>query len=503
MSSFDRNLLQKWALMAVALFAVVWAIVRASVQSITIDEADTYFWFVRSGHVWQPFPNNHILNSLLMWIAIHLLGTSILTVRLPALLGGVLYIFICYFLCRRMTSRFALQLAVFICLVYNPFIFDFMVAARGYSLANAFLLAAIAVPVWRRAKGSPSLAVCCAFASLALGLSFAANFSFAFVDLAALLAIMIWAIRRREGNSVLRVVWFCIFPGLFAAILLCGYPLAHWPKGELWFGARSLGEMAQSLVDASLYQLTPQFLGADLYAVMNSVKPVLLPVLGVLCVVQLISTIIDGSWFQDAQARWLGGFTAALAGVAALSVTLSWLAFHFARLPLPMSRTGIFLISLCTLAGGGVAAVAAKSAISRWLRHAITAVLIYLACYFLLCFRLDYFKEYRDAADAKDVYSVLSRLNHAYGVADVAVNGFFVNSLNFYRVLSKKETFPEFKFLPTDQMPVGKSIYVLQSGYYREFIDKNRLVVVYRGKLADVVVLAQPDGPIPPALIAP
>jgi hypothetical protein len=494
------QLFEEWAMRLAALFAVVWAVVRAYVQSITNDEADTYFWFVRSGNVWRAFPNNHILNTLLMWVTTHVFGTSSLTVRLPALLGAVLYISVCYFLCRSITNQF-LQFPVFICLVYNPFVFDYLVAARGYSLADAFLLAAIATPVWHRMKGWPSLLKCCAVASLALGLSFTSNFSFAFVDLAALLAIVTWAVKRREANSILRVIGFCVFPGLFTAILMCGYPLAHWPKGELWYGSQSLTEMTRSLVDASFYQPNPKFLAPELYGLMVFLKPMLVPLLGSLCVFQLIMTAVDGSWFQDPQSRWLGRFATALAGIATLSVTISFLAFRFAKLPLPMARTGIFLVPLCTLIAGAIAAGPARSLVSRWLRHAITAVFISLACYFLLCFRVNYFKEYENCADMKDVYPVLAQLNHTYGVTDVAENGFYINSLNFYRVLSQKESFPEFTYWPTDQMPIGKSIYVLESSYYQGFIEKNRLVVVYRGKLTDVVVAVKPDGPIPPTMI--
>jgi hypothetical protein len=88
-----------------------------------------------------------------------------------------------------------------------------MVAARGYGLADAFLLAAIAVPVWHRLKGQPSLRTCCVLASLALGLSFAANFSFAFVDATTFLAILLWAIPRRGEESIARIVEFCVLPG--------------------------------------------------------------------------------------------------------------------------------------------------------------------------------------------------------------------------------------------------------------------------------------------------
>ncbi|HEV3198190.1 MAG TPA: hypothetical protein VGZ73_09790 [Bryobacteraceae bacterium] len=38
-----------------------------------------------------------------------------------------------------------MQLALFVCLVYNPFVMDYLVSARGYSLALAFLMAAIAI----------------------------------------------------------------------------------------------------------------------------------------------------------------------------------------------------------------------------------------------------------------------------------------------------------------------------------------------------------------------
>jgi hypothetical protein len=158
---------------------------------------------------------------------------------------------------------------------------------------------------------------------------------------------------------------------------------------------------------------------------------------------------------------------------------------------------------LCTLVAGIIAAAPARSMVSRRLRQGITAVFVCLACYFLLCLRVTYFKEYEYGADVKDVYSVLARLNHTYGVTDVAVNGFYVNSLNFYRVMSKRETFPEFVFMPTDGMPAGKSIYVLEGGYYREFIEKEKLAIIYRGNSTEIVVAVQTGGPIPPVAITP
>jgi hypothetical protein len=163
---------------------------------------------------------------------------------------------------------------------------------------------------------------------------------------------------------------------------------------------------------------------------------------------------------------------------------------------LPLGRTGIYLVPLCTLLVGIIAAAPVQSVVSRWLGRGITAAFICVACYFLLCLRLTYFKDYEFDADVKDVYPVLARLNHSYGVTEVEINGFYVNALNFYRLQSKKETFPEFTAFSGDPS-AGKSIYVLPGSYYRPFIDAAKLVVVYHGKSTDVVVAVRPDGPIP------
>jgi hypothetical protein len=500
MKPVDRRAIQEWLLVLTALFAIVWAVIRASVQSITMDEADTYAWFVATSNVWYPFSNNHILNTLLMWVSTHAFGPSIIAIRAPALLGAALYIAICYFLCRSITERFSIRLPVFICLTYNPFIFDYMVAARGYGLANAFLLAAIAVPVWHRVKSRPSLRQSCVLASLALGLAFAANYSFAFAGLAVFFAITAWAIRRREGESVLHIVGLCALPGLVVALLMCGYPMMHWWGYDYGIGAHSLREMRQSLVQASLYQLDPRFRATGWYKTMGFLRPLLPPLLVVLCACQAVVTRLDGSWLQDHRARWLGRFAAALAGIVTLCVLMHWLSFRLFRVPLPLGRAGIFLLPLCTLLGGVILAAPARSPVSQWLRRSLTAVSLCLALYFVLCLRLSYFKEYQWDADAKEVYSVLARYNHKYGVTDVGVFDLCFPSLNYYRVLSGAETFPEFHPEPPNP-PADKPIYVLSRLNQRNFIEKEKLVIVYQGKYSDTAIAVTPDGPIPPTMI--
>jgi len=502
MTPAHRLLFPKWTLAFAALFAFAWAVARACLQSITMDEADTYSWFVATSNVWYPFSNNHILNTLLMWVTTRAFGPSVIAIRAPALIGAALYLVACYFLCRMLTGRFYIQLLVFICLTYNPFIFDYLVAARGYGLANAWLISAIAVSVRHSLTGRPSLRWTSAITSLALGLSFAANYSFAFADLAVLLAIVAWAVQRRGQDSVWRISGLCVLPGLLLALAICGYPMMHWWGYDYSIGAHSLKEMRQSLVQSSLYRLDPRFQGAAWYRAMTFLRPLLLPLFLILAGCRVVAAALDGAWRANPHARFLAKLAAALAAVIALSVLMHWLAFRFFRVPLPQGRAGLFFLPLCTLLGGVILAAPARSAASLWLGRALTAVSCCLACYLLLCLRLSYFKEYQWDADAKEVYSVLARFNHAYGVSEVGTFDLSFPALNYYRVLSQRETFPEFHPEPPD--PSGdKPVYVLSGVNRRSFLEKEKLVVVYRGRYSDTVIAVRPGGPIPAVTIQP
>ncbi len=503
MTPVNRRVLQELCLTLTALFAIFWAILRACVQSVTIDEADTYLFFASRAaqFIWYPSSNNHVLNSLLMWITTCLLGTSSITVRAPALAGAILYICVCYFLSKRITSQFTLQLSLFICLTYNPFIFDFMVAARGYGLATGFLLAAIAVPLWHREKEARSLAKSCALASLFLGLSFTANFSFTFVDAAAFLAIATWACQRRGREPVTNILVASVLPGLSVVLAICGYTILNWPKGQLWWGATSLAQTTHSIVEASLFQLDPHFEKAGLYRAMNYLKPALLPLIGIHCVCQLIVTRIEGAWLRDASARRLGRFASALLAIGTLAIFTHWLAFHLFGLLLPKGRTGIYLVPLCTLLAGIIAAVPARSWAGVWCHRGLIAAMVTLACYFLLCLRLTYFEEWKWDAEVKDVYPLLARYNHQDGVTDIGCSWWYTAALNFYRMASGRETIEEIK---SGAEPIrGKQVYVLHGLFDRKFIEQEGLAIVYKGASTDIVVAVNPEASLRPIAIDP
>jgi hypothetical protein len=448
-----------------ATFALLWAVARASVQSITIDEADTYhFWVApHDPSHWQAASNNHVLNSLLMRLFTSVFGVSHLSVRAPALLGAALYILAAYLLCRKLTPGLRLQWPVFVCLVYNPFVFDYLVAARGYALALGFLMCMLAVAAHTRLD-----AAACALCSVCAALSFAANFSFAFVNAFAMLAILSWVCARTQATQTrVRLLGACVLPGLLVSVFLSVPAVVHWPKGELNYGAHSLGEMFTTVARSSLYRLNPQMVNPLLYHLLDHVKPFLLPALLLLAAWQWV--------------RWRPAISGALLGILAAAVGAHWLLLKLLRVPLPMDRTAIWIVPLCVLAIGAAAAG----------RRALTVMLYVMSFYFVLCLRLNYFKAWDWDADVNRIYPVLAWYNHTYGVKDVASNWQYGAALNFYRVRSGGESFGEIESpIP---IPANCSLYVLNYAFDEDFIKQQHLRVVYHAPNTDAVVAVRPE----------
>lgn len=119
---------------------------RAATLSVTHDEALTYELFVARG--WGAIlggyhTNNHLLSSVLIKLSVDTFGLSPLTLRLPAIAGGILYIVSCFRLCRTCWGPGWYSVLVALNLVTVGYLFDFLSLARGYGLALAFLVLAI------------------------------------------------------------------------------------------------------------------------------------------------------------------------------------------------------------------------------------------------------------------------------------------------------------------------------------------------------------------------
>ncbi len=487
-----------------AAFALVWAVARVSVQAITIDEADTYLAFAAPpwpSH-WYPASNNHVLNSMLMRLFTLVFGASPLSVRAPALIGAVLYIAAACWLSMLVADSLTLRWPLFVCLVYNPFVFDYLVAARGYGLATAFLMLAIAVPafqqlrMWQGRPASPARA--CALSSIFAALSFAANFSFALADAAAVFVAFVWVCRGsaakmpapRPFHEYGRLLAACTLPGFGVALFLTAQPIAHFPKSQLWYGATRLTETLNSIVEASLYELNPQLVNTALMRAVTYVPPFLFPLLAAFCALKAALVCAAPAALRDPRARWLTRLGAALLAVAVLTATAHWISYRAIGVLLPKERTGLFFVPLLTLAAGAAAALPVPSRAARFAQRGVIATIFAVACYFLLCLRLTYFKEWKYDADVRSVYSVLSYYNHRYGFASIPSHWRYVAALNYYRVTSGREAIDP--FVSARPYPPDRPAYVLFFPEDRQFIAQHGLKIVYRGEMSEVVVAVDP-----------
>jgi hypothetical protein len=477
-------------LLIAALFAFLWAVARACVQSITMDEADTYLNFVgrTDPFHWYPAANNHVLNSALMRMFTSVFGLSHLTVRLPALLGAAIYIGASLYICTLIYHSIVPRLLLFICLVYNPFVFDFLVAARGYGLASAFLLCATVIPAAGILRRVSPIRICAACSSL-VALSFAANFSFAFADLAVLVMVFLWTSRQRKFSWLLLAA--AILPGAAVTVLLPLSAILRWQPGQLTEGVMTLRETFGSVIHWSLYELNPEVANPLVYRIMRRIEHPLLWALAAVVLWRLVLLILERQKLRDERSRWLGSLAVVLAGTIALATVSHWLAFRIFGLLLPDKRTALFYVPLFTLFVGALAAIPSGSRMSRVFSGAGLAVFSLVALHFILSMRLTYFGEWQYDADIRSVYPRLAIYNHAYCVTNVGSNWLYSSSLNFYRVFSGRESFaplePGLPLLP------DAPVYVLHAKFDREFISAQRLTIAYHGDSTDVVIATRPE----------
>lgn len=497
---FRKKFLPGWA--ALAVFLLILA--RACIQSITIDEADTYVAWVNCADPrhWWPAANNHVLNSMLMRLSLMVFGASELTLRLPALIGAVIYLAACYRLCALLTERVALRIVIFLCLTVNPFILDHLVAARGYSLAMGFLMSAVAVAagtgLTATALDESRIRRTCATASLLLGLSFVSNFSFAIAAGLTLAAIFLWmAIRSGVvANSASRwrstgalLLWSAV-PGLIVFLVFAVSVVLEWPKGQFVFGAKSAAQMWSGILNASMHKVNPHLVNPLLYPVVDGMKVLFVPVLGVLFALQAVSL---GMGFrrmpEDLRRRITLGLL--LSGVILFTFLLHWIAFRAFGILLPEKRTGLYFALFITVVIAIAATVRAPSRLSRVASGALVVTLGVLAGYFVCCLRLTYFQEWIWNCDTDRIYPVVAQHARKLGVRDVESHWKWVAALNYYRSASGENAFNEV-YAPRTYSP-EKKIYVLDFAAEQDFIREQQLEVVYHGEVSDAAVAVRDE----------
>jgi hypothetical protein len=144
----EKSLFLKWSLLFVILGGLALSFYthyRAAILSLTHDEAVIYQLILSysSGDIINyVIPQDHMINTLLMKFSSRLLPHTEYTLRLPNLIGHLLYIIFSILLLLRIKNPHLL-LAGFILLNFNPYLLDFFSVARGYGLSVSFMMVSL------------------------------------------------------------------------------------------------------------------------------------------------------------------------------------------------------------------------------------------------------------------------------------------------------------------------------------------------------------------------
>jgi hypothetical protein len=478
-------------LIGTGVFAMLWVLARAWVQSITIDEADTFMGFAHPAGPshWNPSANNHVLNTVLMRLVTTIFGPSAITLRTPALLGAALYIAAAYFLVRLISARRMLQWALFVCLVFSPFVMDYLVAARGYGLASAFLLWMVVIAARHQARDprlrSVDLWRTCSLISVCGALSVSSNFAFAIADLLTGLGLFLW-ICREHGRQYFKILAGFLLPGLLLAYFLVGSVVLNWPKGEFTWGVNSLLKMIKSLVSASLFEPNDYLLNPRVYHYFVHLGQLLYPILLVFVLWRVVMLVLEK---RENPIALICGVALLLALAAHELLLLKY------DIPLPLDRTAMWVVLLFLMTAGALAAPPLESFLGRMSGKALVAILVLIAVYNLGCLRLTYFNEWKYNADMKDVYAVLAFYNHRYGMTKVSTNWRYVGTLNCYREISGKETLDPMPGAPTEvnYYPPGYQAYVFYYAADEDFYKREGLKLVYHNPFTEASIGIRPE----------
>jgi hypothetical protein len=338
---------------AAGLLVALWMVCawRAATQSIVHDEALTYQLYLAgpAGEIFHHFDaNHHFLNTLLMRVSTAIGGFSPFTMRLPALLGAGLFFAALFRFCRwAFGSGWLLPVAVAV-VSLNPLLLDFMVAARGYGLALALWMWALALlapqldaPVHYRK--SIAMAGACA------ALSVTANLIFV-LPVSILAVVVLWLGVRRPRNTPKTArkharndrktppLWRDFLAPTaavsFAFLLLA--PLESAAGADFYVGASSIRESLKSLGAGSLIHSGPTSYQSLMSRIHGDQEASIL-------------ALIFVAWGAIVAIR-TGSLRLILTAVPACGSALLILLLHFAvNLPYPVDRTGIYFIPAATL----------------------------------------------------------------------------------------------------------------------------------------------------------
>jgi hypothetical protein len=329
----------------------LWALIisKAAITPLTYDEAASFLEFNLTRQFFSlARPNNHPLNTALMAVATIFREDEFL-IRLPNALAGAMYLIVAVLIARR-TQRPLLSLSI---MTFSPYLLEFFALARGYGLAASLVMLALG-----RYFFLPRTRFSIVEAAVAL---LAASLAFypAVVVLLTFVVIACVETWRRGERFILIAV--CI-------LSLVGSPFPIWAlktvteQGKVTYGWG--GALSGDLLTLGIGPLFSPAAGLLAIAVFTAIaSPLLL-------------------------APWLSVRTRMLAGIAAATITVIYVAAFLGSRPLPIGRVLIPFLPILLLAS-----VSAWDDTANWFAEAAfwvsRTVVVLMAVNLILSYRCD------------------------------------------------------------------------------------------------------------------
>jgi hypothetical protein len=376
---------------------------RAAHQSITIDEAHTFNFYVTgpwSSYYARYIAHNHVLFSLLARFSVDLFGTSELALRLPIVIAGFFLVTGAFAVLELSVPR-AIRWIAIVALSLQPLLLDFSVAARGYGLGLALL-------VWAMYFGMRARYV---LTGVLLGLAISAQLSMAVPAMAMILATVLLTRRIRPAVIVGAL-------GGVIAFAICAVPLHLAPFKSFNYGYRTLRESLFSLVFPSTTDRAGLFIITHRAGVTAEILVVLL-IAGFLA----IQTVRE--LFQKPGPAFLAPFAFLMSSTAVVA------AHYLVGANYPVDRTGLYLILLFGLSWPIVVA----GLESVWYRR----LHLVLGCLFAIQFAVQFdagsFRVWKFDRDTRHVAEILKQQCEGKPENSVTVSVVWINqqALEYYR----------------------------------------------------------------------
>ncbi len=502
--------INRWEWVAIGLLIILAAtnVYRAATQSITIDEAFTYNEFVagRFARIYQTYDaNNHVLHTLLCRASVALFGLSELSLRVPSLIGGFLYLYAAFLVCRRLFGRKWLFLLTTALITLNPGLLDFLSIARGYGLALGCMMWALyhllgLFPAPDAGAAEPATRLYKPAVALALSVAFNLVFLVPALLLSGLYVLAQLADARRHGGRgalsrrLSSMSDHFLVPLAVVAFLLLFLPLSQASADKFYYGARTLADSFENLVENSLFHhWVFQWFGVALdYSrfwprVLRAAWVVVPALLGLTAI---IWALLAG------RAAWKGGFHALRpperllylgGGTLLLSILASVAANRWFGVPYPLTRTGIYWLPLTVLCVSSLVTLLDPAPRVRATVGAPAAALAALLIFqFAMQFQTDHYGEWTMHSDLRRIVNLVRERQAARGQARVKVAASWplAAGLNFYRAMYRMDWLEP---VTREGLGAGGDYYIV-SHEDAGWLKKLPLEVIYRGASSGTVL---------------